>query len=210
MDLVLSIVFLTLLSKQLVTSSCPQNGSRPILRGTPERRIHPGAILKAECSRPLPFRPGQSPQITWSIYKKEWGHLQYTLVPPHDRKLEIFSDPKCSGTTTSRLTLYVRERLNRATLACFAHDTSGQPQKCGAKDWSCVQSQPIKVFIPPPLTRCAFQFGIFGGLLGGWLAILLPLMVMGVWWGTKSLPATPEVLLEGKLPPFTLSPSISW
>ncbi|KAK3771077.1 hypothetical protein RRG08_042321 [Elysia crispata] len=32
---------------------------------------------------------------------------------------------------------------------------------------------------------------------------------MGVWWGTKSLLATPEVLLEGKLPPFTLSSSIS-
>ena len=64
---------------------------------------------------------------------------------------------------------------------------------------------PSSLFLSLPV-----QFEKLWGLLGGWLLILLPLLVMGVWWGTKSLPATPEVLLEGELPPFTLSSSISW
>ncbi|RUS90175.1 hypothetical protein EGW08_002054 [Elysia chlorotica] len=196
----LPVLLLSLVSRHPAKCECPTKGSAPILQVTPTERLKVGATLRADCSA----HTEDGPQITWSVYRKEWGHLQYTLVPPDQRTIEKLDNKDCADATTSRLTMNVTERLHGATLACFARDTSSQPERCDSQDATCVQSEPIKVFVPSPLTRCWFQFGVTAMLFGGWLLILIPLLIGGIWWATRSLPATAENLLDDDAMVFKL------
>lgn len=175
---------------------CPERGSRPSLRLLPDERMKPGAILKAECSYWASPESKKPPILTWSLYKKEWGHLEFTLVPPRDRKFEIVNDPNCDNVTTSRLTLTVRERLHRATLACFAHDFTDHPHKCDDSDSSCVQSRPIRVFVKPYFYPCKVGFAAFFGLVAGCLLLFLPMLIVIIWWLSRNYAPSPFTLLE--------------